>query len=386
MRKNLLGRTGLQISELAFGGGVTGGILIDADEATRHTALARAIAAGINWIDTAPVYGNGASEETIGRHLASLSPRPHVSTKVRLEAEDLGDIAGAIERGLEHSLRRLKSDRLTLLQLHNHLGEGVGARVALRPAQVLGRGGVADTFDRLRQQGLVRAVGLTVAGDGKACREVIDSGRFDTAQVYYNAINPSAAWQRLPAGWRGGQDFCGVLAACSRQGMGVLNIRVWAGGVLATAVRPARLFVMTADTDADNEVRCAAAVRAALASEASGQRGHSEVRAHSASEDARERADDTRPEAGSSARAALASEASGQRGHSEVPALGDAYGTPAQAALRFALGNKDFATRVIGITSIAQLEEALAALGQGPLAAAAMSNLDALWRSGFGAG
>jgi D-threo-aldose 1-dehydrogenase len=368
MRKNLLGRTGLQISELAFGGGVTGGILIDADEATRHAALARAIAAGINWIDTAPVYGNGASEETIGRHLASLSPRPHVSTKVRLEAEDLGDIAGAIERSLEHSLRRLKSDRLTLLQLHNHLGAGVGvrragerserparplrsaraghspgsglvgARVALRPAQVLGRAGVADTFDRLRQQGLVRAVGLTVAGDAIACREVIDSGRFDTAQVYYNAINPSAAWQRLPAGWRGGQDFCGVLAACSRQAMGVLNIRVWAGGVLATAVRPERLFVMTADTDADNEVRCAAAVRAALASEASGQRGHSEVR------------------------------------------------TPAQAALRFVLGNKEFATRVIGITTIAQLEEALAALAQGPLPAAAMSRLDALWSNGFGAG
>jgi aryl-alcohol dehydrogenase-like predicted oxidoreductase len=359
MRKTLLGRTGLQISELAFGGGVTGGILIDADEATRHAALARAVAAGINWIDTAPLYGNGASEETIGRHLGSLSPRPHVSTKVRIEAEDLGDIAGAIERSLEHSLRRLKSDRLTLLQLHNHLGEGVGARLALRPEQVLGRGGVADTFDRLRQQGLVRAVGLTVAGDGKACREVIDSGRFDTAQVYYNAINPSAAWQRLPAGWRGGQDFCGVLAACSRQAMGVLNIRIWAGGVLATAARPERLFVMTADTDADNEVRCAAAVRAALASEASGQRGHSEVRAP-----------DTRPEAGSSARAAL----------------GDGYGTPAQAALRFALGNKDFATRVIGITTVAQLEEALAALAQGPLPAAAMSRLDALWSNGFGAG
>jgi aryl-alcohol dehydrogenase-like predicted oxidoreductase len=330
MRKTLLGRTGLQISELAFGGGVTGGILIEADEATRHAALARAVAAGINWIDTAPVYGNGASEETIGRHLASLSPRPHVSTKVRLEAEDLGDIAGAIERSLEHSLRRLRSDRLTLLQLHNHLGEGVGARVALRPEQVLGRGGVADTFDRLRQQGLVHAVGLTVAGGAKTCHEVIDSGRFDTAQVYYNAINPSAAWRELPVGWRGGQDFCGVLAACSRQGMGVLNIRVWAGGVLATPVRPARLFVMTADTDADNEVRCAAAVRAALASEASG--------------------------------------------------------TPAQAALRFALGNKEFATRVIGITTIAQLEEVLAALAQGPLPAAAMSRLGALWRNGFGAG
>src|SRR5437879_8964898 len=60
--------------------------------------------------------------------------------------------------------------------------------------------------------------------------------------------------------------------------------------------------------------------RAALASEASGQRGDSMVRAHSASEDARERADDTRPEPGSSAHAARASEASGQRGNSKVRA------------------------------------------------------------------
>jgi D-threo-aldose 1-dehydrogenase len=327
MRKNLLGRTGLEISELAFGAGVTGGILIDADEAIRDAVLRRAVAAGINWIDTAPVYGDGTSEETIGRHLHGLSPRPHVSTKVRLEAEDLGDIAGAIERSLEQSLRRLRSDRVALLQLHNHLGGGVGGRIALSPEQVLARGGVADMLDRLKQQGLVGAIGLTAAGDARACLEVIDSGRFDTAQVYYNAINPSAAWTELPRGWRGGQDFCGILAASARHDMGVLNIRTWAGGVLASAARPARLFVMTANTDADNEVRCAAAVRAAL---------------------------------------------------------GDAYGTSAQAALRFVLGQRGFATRVIGISTIAQLDAALAALAEGPLPPAAISKLEALWSSGFG--
>ena len=50
-----------------------------------------------------------------------------------------------------------------------------------------------------------------------ACLEVIESGRFDCAQVYYNAINPSAGWRRVPKGWTGGQDFCGVLAACFHQ-------------------------------------------------------------------------------------------------------------------------------------------------------------------------
>jgi aryl-alcohol dehydrogenase-like predicted oxidoreductase len=79
MRKVLLGGTGLEISELALGGGDTAGLLIDADEPTRHDALKAALAAGVNWIDTAPAYGNGESERTIGRHRAALAPPPHLS-------------------------------------------------------------------------------------------------------------------------------------------------------------------------------------------------------------------------------------------------------------------------------------------------------------------
>src|SRR6185503_1788492 len=75
MRKVYLGRTGLEISEIALGGGVTGGILINPDEVTRGMALRRAVAGGINWIDTATIYGNGVSEATIGRHIQDLSPR-----------------------------------------------------------------------------------------------------------------------------------------------------------------------------------------------------------------------------------------------------------------------------------------------------------------------
>src|SRR3977135_1775185 len=108
MRKKSCGRTGVEISEIARGGGVTGGILINANEATRWAALQRAIAGGINWIDTAPLYGDGQSEESIGLHLSVLSPRPHVSTKVRLEHGDMVDIRGAIERSLEQSLKRLQ--------------------------------------------------------------------------------------------------------------------------------------------------------------------------------------------------------------------------------------------------------------------------------------
>lgn len=325
MRRVMLARTGLEISELAFGGGVTGGILINANEPTRYDALKRAVDAGINWIDTAPIYGEGESERTIGRHWRSLSRDLNISTKVRLEAEDVNDIAGAIERSIEQSLERLQASSIALLQLHNHLGRGVGDRLALTPAQVLRHGGVADAFERLKQQGLFRAAGMTAAGDTSAVLEVIASGRFDAAQVYYNAVNPSAAWRRVPAGWNGGQDFCGVLAACFQQNMGVLNIRVLAGGVLASPDPPDRLFVMTSDTDLANELRCAAAVRRALP------------------EDEK----------------------------------------PAEGALRFVLGNRDFASRVIGISTIAQLDAAINALERGPLPAGIMAKLEVLWSNGF---
>src|SRR5215470_11617070 len=325
MQKNLLGRTGLEISEIAFGGGDTGGMLIRGDETTRITALARAVRAGINWIDTAALYGNGASEEAIGRHLQALSPRPYISTKVRVEHNDLRDLRGAIERSLTASLKRLRTDHVALFQLHNQLGEAVGGRPGLPPEDVLGRGGVADIFQRLKEQGLFYASGITAAGDTQACLDVIGSGRFDCAQVYYNAINPSAAWKRAPQTWSV-QDFSGIMTACWNQNMGVLAIRVFAGGPLASAKRPEKLAVLTSGTDVDNEMRCAAAVHRVL---------------------------------------------------------GLNYGTPAQAALRFVLGNRDFATRVIGISSFLDLNDALLAVEQGPLPAAAIAQLTELWATDF---
>src|SRR5262245_9177631 len=168
MRQNLLGRTGLQVSEIAFGAGVTGGILIKGDEAGAVRALKRALAIGINWIDTAALYGNGASEATIGRHIRALAPRPHVSTKVRIERAEMHDIPGAIERSLEASLKRLNLESVALFQLHNQLGTAVGDRPVLSPEQVLGPGGVADTFDRLKEQGLFQASGMTATGDTSA--------------------------------------------------------------------------------------------------------------------------------------------------------------------------------------------------------------------------
>jgi L-galactose dehydrogenase/L-glyceraldehyde 3-phosphate reductase len=325
IRKNLLGRTGFLISEIAFGAGVTGGILIKGDEAGAVRALNRALALGVNWVDTAALYGNGASEATIGRHIHSIKPQPYVSTKVRIERDQMHDIPGAIERSLEQSLKRLNLEQIALFQLHNQLGVAVGDRPTLTPQDVLRTGGVADTFDRLKEQGLFYASGMTAAGESNAIREVITSGRFDCAQVYYNAINPSAGWSRAHQNWRA-QDFSGIMAACFRQDMGVLNIRVFAGGPLAKIARPERLAVLTSGTDLDNEMRCAAAVRAALGSD---------------------------------------------------------YGSPAQVALRFVLGNHDFTSHIIGVGDMRDLDEALQAVEAGPLPAEAIDKLEQLWATDF---
>ncbi len=323
MKKRPLGRTGLEVSEVVLGGGRVGGILIFPGEPIRAAALDRLVQAGVNWVDTAPSYGNGESESTLGRHLRRLDHALQVSTKVTIRPEDLSDIAGAVERSLEQSLERLRRDHVELLQLHNHLGGSEARHLAIE--HVLKKGGVADALEGLKARGLIKACGMTAAGETRACLEAIASGRFDTAQVYYNMLNPSAAWQRAPAKWSP-QDFSGIVDACRRQGMGMLNIRVYAGGSLASAQRHGREFVMAAGSDLDSEARRAGVVRAALA---------------------------------------------------------DAYGTPAQAALRFCLGQPELSCCVVGIAELPYLEEAIRAAGLGPLPREAVATLEALWARDF---
>ena len=76
MKYRKFGRTGLEVSEVVFGGGKVGGILIDADDGTRRKAIRRALDAGINWIDTAALYGEGRSERALGWLLGEIDDEP----------------------------------------------------------------------------------------------------------------------------------------------------------------------------------------------------------------------------------------------------------------------------------------------------------------------
>src|SRR5262245_35842980 len=165
MQRRRFGRTGLEIPALTFGGGWVGGLLIRGSQAERETVLSRALGAGIDWIDTAALYGNGVSETVIGQWLQSVpSDRtPPVSTKFNLDTS-AGDFAGQIERSVAASLERLGLSRVPLLILHSRAVDAANRTRdtrSLRPAEILGAGGVADIMDGLRGQGLCDWIGLT---------------------------------------------------------------------------------------------------------------------------------------------------------------------------------------------------------------------------------
>src|ERR1700727_61841 len=82
-----VGRTGMRLSVLGFGCGAVGGFMVRGDPAEQERTIARAIAAGVNYFDTAVQYGNGESENNLGRVLQKLTPAHFfVGTKVRLPA------------------------------------------------------------------------------------------------------------------------------------------------------------------------------------------------------------------------------------------------------------------------------------------------------------
>ena len=237
MKHRVFGRSGIKVSEIVFGAGAVGGILVHKDDATKREAIRRAIAGGINWIDTAAQYGNGKSEESLGWLLPESGAKPYLSTKFNLDVENLNDIPAQVEDRLMASLVRLKRSSVDVLQLHNRIGSKPGGRV-MTVEQVLGRNGVADGLDRLREKGLIRHMGITAIGETASVCEVIRSGRFDSAQVYYNLLNPSAG-RSMPKAWTG-HDFTGVIEACRAHGLAVMAIRIFAAGVIATDERKAR--------------------------------------------------------------------------------------------------------------------------------------------------
>ena len=209
-------------------------LMVGDDHDRQFAVVARGLQVGINWFDTAATYGNGQSERSLGRVLEELGAgnQVYVATKVRLMPEDLADIHGAVWRSFEGSLKRLRLPRVTLLQLHNSITSQRGDEpTSVTPHDVLGPRGIVEAMKELRSDGLVTHLGLTGIGQAGALREVVRSGEFETLQVPYHLLNPSAG--RDMAATFAETNYGNIIADCGELDMGVLAIRVLAGGALA---------------------------------------------------------------------------------------------------------------------------------------------------------
>lgn len=232
-----LGKTGLQVSRIAFGAGPVSNLLTtaaddptDAQVATIH----RAVEQGINWFDTAATYADGKSETILGKVLSQLKPvKPlHLATKARIAPEETGNLRDTILRSVEGSLQRLRVSSVTLLQLHNSVTPERGMLpTSLALADVLGSQGVLETFLELKEQGIIRAMGITGIGDAALLKEILNSGHFDTIQAPCHLLNPSTI-RPIPAALPD-TDSGETLAHAFQLGLGTFAIRVLAGGALA---------------------------------------------------------------------------------------------------------------------------------------------------------
>ena len=228
MQKRRLGRTGLEVSVLGYGAGAVGGLFTKGRADDQERAIARAIEGGINYFDTAALYGNGESERNLGRVLRALKADVVVGTKVRLSIEHRADVGKAIEQGMNDSLSRMGRDHVDLFQLHNPLvaqdsGDKLAVSIALDE--------VAPALERLRKAGKTRFIGFSGVGEPAALHRAVDSKLFDTVQVVYNALNPSAGGP-LPAG-APGLDYGRLLDKAKAADMGTIVIRALAGGALS---------------------------------------------------------------------------------------------------------------------------------------------------------
>jgi len=323
MQMRTFGRTGLQLSVLGFGCGAVGGFMVRGDPADQERVIARAIAAGVNYFDTAVQYGDGESEKNLGRVLQKLKPaNVVVGTKVRIPPSEFGRMTEVITISLEGSLARLGLDRVDIFHLHNPVTE-TGGGSALSVRQVLGD--VVPVFERLRQQGKIGFLGMTAIGDTAALRQVIDAGVVDSAQVVYNMLNPSAA-EELPANYPA-QDYGRLFDHTQGAGVGVVGIRVLAGGALSGS-----------------------AERHPIAGPAPEPIG-----------------------------SAMRYDADVDRARRLIPLVEEGFAASlTEAATRFALSHPTMGTILVGMATPQQFEDALAAVEQGPLPRAALDRLSTL--------
>jgi L-glyceraldehyde 3-phosphate reductase len=234
MQYNSLGRTGLNVSRVGFGGGGIGQVwgATTRDEAVR--AVHRALDLGINYFDVAPAYGNGKAEEALGIALEGRSEEVIIGTKVRVPGDDLANATAAVQRSMETSLRLLKRDSVDILHVHNRFTENRGdVQNSLSADDVMGP--VLEAYQAVQQAGKTRFIGLSAMDhDVPTLNKIMDTGDWDTMLAYYNLLNQTAQ-SPPPPGVNLFDNGQNILLA-KKHDMGVIGIRSHAAGALTSGV------------------------------------------------------------------------------------------------------------------------------------------------------
>lgn len=224
MQTRALGNSDLNITPIGFGAWAIGGDWQFGwgaqDDTQSIAAIHRALERGVNWIDTAPVYGLGHSEEIVARALREWSgARPYVFTKCGMLWNDKGEIsyslhADSIRRECEASLRRLRTDVLDLYQVHwtaDELNETIEGW---------------NTLGALQKEGKVRWIGLSNA-TVEEMQKLQSIARITSLQPPYSLIRRDVGSAQLP--W------------CRREKVGVIVYSPMASGLLTGAMTRERI-------------------------------------------------------------------------------------------------------------------------------------------------
>jgi aryl-alcohol dehydrogenase-like predicted oxidoreductase len=197
-----VGNSGLVVSELSFGAATFGGrgeffgAWGTTDVAQAKALVDLCLQAGITTFDTADVYSDGASEEVLGAALEGRRDDVVISTKAALPLgggpTDWGTSRARLISAVEKSLRRLRTDRIDLFQLH-----GYDAYTPI--AEVL------DTLDVLVQQGKIRYTGVSNFSGWQLMKslgtaDVAHRTRYVAHQVYYSLVGRDYEWELMPLG------------------------------------------------------------------------------------------------------------------------------------------------------------------------------------------
>ena len=211
-----LGRTGIEVSILGFGSGSRFLMYKDDDKALE--ALSRALDLGITYIDTAHSYGDGKSEERIGRLMPER--RKQITLATKLSARKADDA----RRQIELSLKRLQTDRLDVLHIHALSGPEDLAAIE-KPD------GILKALYEARDQKIARAIGITCHAAPAVLKTALERHDFDCTQMALNAAMARMAEgkggmkaTRMTAG--GFEEL--ALPVAVRKGMGIIAMKVFA--------------------------------------------------------------------------------------------------------------------------------------------------------------